>query len=178
MTNFEPQPFRYNFWVAGAYWHDAPNIASRFWDLDPNCDWSLLASVWHARNDFSRKLDPVFTVQNIYDASKKPEFQVDPIARVIHACWLGYCKSKSAEVPVVILPPPPEPTKVEAKLPTIKLPQVSVKKNPAPALVKFSVYFGMIATVLGGISWFVPVMKPWVLAIVPIIETILKLLGV
>jgi hypothetical protein len=173
MTNFDPQPFRYNFWIAGAYWHDAPNIASRFWDLDPNCDWSLLASVWHARNDFGRKLDPVFTVQNIYDASKKPEFQVDPIARVIHACWLGYCKSKSAEVPVVILAPPPEPPKIEAKLPEITLPQ---EKKPRPEwVVKASVWFTVLTPVMLVASYFIP--PPWNLVSKALLEVIKFLVG-
>lgn len=172
MSKFERVPFRYNFWLASEYWHDAPNIASRFWDLDPNCDWALLASIWHAKNDFGRKLDPVFNVQNIYEASKKDGFEVDPIARVIHACWLGHCNKKETEVPVVITPPPPEPP----ALPEVKVPQI--KKNPDPAIVKFSVYFGLVAAAAGVISWFVPALKPWVMVIVPAIEAILKLLGV
>jgi hypothetical protein len=175
------EPWRYNFFIANNYWHDAPNIAARFWDADPKCDFALLASVWHSRNDFGRKLDPVFSVQNIIEASRKPNFEVGEIARVIHATYLGYLADRERQKTdpiIVIAPPPPMPPKVEAKpsLPEVKVPQE--KKNPAPALVKFSVYFGMIATVLGAISWFVPVMKPWVLAIVPIIETLLKLLGV
>jgi hypothetical protein len=176
MSKWIREPFRYNYWLASEYWHDAPNIASRFWDLDPKCDWSLLASVWHSKNDFGRKLDPVFSVQNIFEASKKPEFQVDPIARVIHACWLGYCKGKEDEKPVVILPPPPEPPKVEPKLPQIKLPQE--KKNPAPTLVKFSVWFGILATAAGAASFFFPQAKPIVAIVVALVQSILKALGV
>jgi hypothetical protein len=53
-----------------------------------------------------------------------------------------------------------------------------VKKNPNPNLVRFSVYFGMIASVAGIVAWFIPGAKPWVAAIVPIIKTILSLFGV
>lgn len=179
MAKFEPVPHRFNFWIASTYYHDAPNIASRFWDLDPNCDWSLLACVWHTRNDFGRKIDPVFSVNEIFEASKKEGWLPGDVARVVHECWLGYVadKQRAQDAPIVILPPTPEPPKpVPPALPEIHLPQP--KKNPNPAVVKFSVWFGILASIAGVVSWFVPVLKPWLLAIVPIVETILKMIGV
>lgn len=170
MSKFEKLPFRYNYWLASEYWHDAPNIASRFWDLEPNCDWALLASVWHSKNDFGRKLDPVFSVQNILEASKKPEFQVDPIARVIHACWLGYCKGKETEAPVVILPPPPEPSPVVEKptLPEVKLPQ----EPKAPTKTPWKLIAAVLAAVAFGLK-FTPV-PAFVIGIVDMIVRIIQ----
>jgi hypothetical protein len=175
MSKWIREPFRYNYWLASEYWHDAPNIASRFWDLDPNCDWSLLASVWHSKNDFGRKLDPVFTVKEIYEASKKPEFQVDPIARVIHACWLGYAKSKETDVPIVILPPPPEPPKVEEpkKLPEVKLPQ-EPKQKPA-WMIKASVWLTVLTPLSFVILYFVP--PPFNMIAKAVFEAIKLLIG-
>jgi hypothetical protein len=170
MSKFEKLPFRYNYWLASEYWHDAPNIASRFWDLDPKCDWSLLASVWHSKNDFGRKLDPVLSVQNIYEASKKPEFQVDPIARVIHACWLGYCKGKEDEKPVVILPPPPEPPPVvvieQPKLPEVKLPQEPKPTTKTP--------WKLIAAVLAAVA-FALKFSPVPAFVIGIVDMIVKI---
>lgn len=176
MSKFERVPFRYNFWLASEYWHDAPNIASRFWDLDPNCDWALLASIWHARNDFGRKLDPVFSVQNIFEASKKPEFQVDPIARVIHACWLGYCKGKETEAPVVILPPNPEPPPIvvePAKLPEIRLPQ-EPKQKPA-WMIKASVWLTVLTPASLVLLYFLP--PPYNLVVKAIFEFLKLFIG-
>lgn len=172
MSKWIREPFRYNYWLASEYWHDAPNIASRFWDLDPKCDWSLLASVWHSKNDFGRKLDPVFSVQNIFEASKKPEFRVDPIARVIHACWLGYCKARETDTlpPVVILPPNPEPPVVveQPKLPEVKPPQEPKPPTKTPwkliaavlAAVAFALKFSPVpAFVIGIVDMLVKIIQ-------------------
>ena len=183
MTDEKAEPWRYNFFIANNYWRNAPNVASRFWDADPKCDFALLASVWHSRNDFGRKLDPVFSVQNILEASRKPNFEVGEIARVIHATYLGYLadreRQKSDPI-IVIVPPPPEPPKVEPvpkpSLPEIHLPQE--KKNPAPTLVKFSVWFGILATAAGAASFFFPQAKPIVAIVVALVQSILKALGV
>jgi hypothetical protein len=181
MTDEKSEPWRYNFFIANNYWHDAPNIAARFWDADPKCDFALLASVWHSKNDFGRKLDPVFAVQNILEASRKPGFEVGDVARIIHATYLGYLADRERQKTdpiIVIAPPPPEPPKVEAKpsLPQIKVPQE--KKNPAPALVKFSVWFGILATAAGAAAFFFPQAKPIVAIVVALVQSILKYFGV
>ena len=177
------EPWRYNFYIANHYYRNAPNVASRFWDIDPKCDFALLASVFHSKNDFGRKLDPVFSVPNIYEASKKPDFKAGEIAVVIHATYLGYLadleRQKNDPI-IVIAPPPPMPPKVEPvpkpSLPEIHLPQE--KKNPAPALVKFSVWFGILATAAGAASFFFPQAKPIVAIVVALVQSILKALGV
>jgi hypothetical protein len=69
------------------------------------------------------------------------------------------------------MPEKPKPVELPPK-------EDPVKKNPSPSLVRFSVYFGMIASVAGIVAWFIPGAKPWVAAIVPIIKTILSLFGV
>jgi hypothetical protein len=98
--------------------------------------------------------------------------------------WLGFKKKldadrkKEPELPR-IPPPPPEPPKVEEpkpSLPKIELPQE--KKNPAPALVKFSVWFGILATAAGAASFFFPQAKPIVAIVVALVQSILKALGV
>jgi len=174
MSKWIREPFRYNYWLASEYWHDAPNIASRFWDVDPKCDWALLASVWHSKNDFGRKLDPVFTVKEIYEASKKPEFQVDPIARVIHACWLGYAKSKETDTlpPVVILPPPPEPPKVEP-VPKPSLPEIQLPQEPkAPTKTPWKLIAAILAAVAFGLK-FTPI-PAFVIAIIDMLVKIIQ----
>jgi hypothetical protein len=184
MGKFEPVPHRFNYWLASNYWHDAPNIASRFWDCDHACDWSLLACVWHIKNDFGRKIDPVFSVEEIYAASKKEGWFPGDLARVVHACWLGYVADKQREQtdPIVILPPTPKPPPVVVVEEPKKLPEVPVpkepKKNPAPGLVKFSCYFSMIATAAGAAAFFFPQAKPIVAIVVALVQSILKYFGV
>lgn len=176
--DFKNEPWRWNRWYASEYDSDAVNIADDFYTLDKECDYALLSAQWMIKNKNGKALDEVFSVAEILAASKKDGFKADVLALVIDANWRSYVRWKLNDAPI-ILPPPPAPPPVvveEPKLPEIKLPQE--KKNPSPALVKFSVYFGMIATVAGAISWFVPVLKPWLLAIVPIVETVLKLFGV
>ncbi len=157
MSKWEPVPHRFNYWLASNYWHDAPNIASRFWDCDHNCDWSLLACVWHVKNDFGRKIDPVFSVGEIYAASKKEGWIPGDLARVVHACWLGYVaeKQRAQTDPIVILPPPPEPPKVEEpkKLPEVPTPKPP--KTPFPTKRVIATVIGILVTA----SAFLP--PPW-----------------
>lgn len=69
------------------------------------------------------------------------------------------------------MPKPPEPKPEEPKI-------EQPKKNPNPTLVKFGVWFGILASVASVVAWFVPGAKPWVAAIVPLIRAILSVLGV
>jgi hypothetical protein len=74
------------------------------------------------------------------------------------------------------MPLPPVPKPKTDKLPTIEIPQE--KKNPTPALVKFSCYFGILATAAGAASFFFPQAKPIVAIVVALVQSILKALGV
>jgi hypothetical protein len=111
-------------------------------------------------------------VQNIFEASKKPEFRVDPIARVIHACWLGYCKARETDTlpPVVILPPNPEPPVVveQPKLPEVKPPQEPKPPTKTPwkliaavlAAVAFALKFSPVpAFVIGIVDMLVKIIQ-------------------
>jgi len=177
--DFKNEPFRFNRWYASEYNSEATNIADDFYEADRECNYALLAAHWLVMNQDGKKIDPVFSVAEILIASRKEGWTPDPRARVINACWLGYVRWKMDIPDVVILPPTPEPPKVEEpkKLPEIHLPQ-EPKKNPAAWLVKFSVYFGIVSTVVGVVAWFVPGAKPWVAVIVPVIQAILKAFGV
>lgn len=175
MIDEKAEPWRYNFFIANNYWHDAPNIAARFWDADPKCDFALLASVWHSKNDFGRKLDPVFSVQNIIEASRKSGFEVGDVARVIHATYLGYLADRERQKtePIIILPPPPTPSAEKPKLPEIRLPQV-VKPRPE-WVVKASVWMTVLTPVMLVISYFIP--PPWNLVAKAVLEVIKFLVG-
>jgi hypothetical protein len=107
---------------------------------------------------------------------------MDDMAKFLHDTWLAKKaaleKSRAKEPDVVILPPknPPMPTKpTPVELPPKEEP---VKKNPNPNLVRFGTWFAIISSVAGVVAWFFPPLKLWLLAIVPIVETILKVLGV
>jgi len=159
VTDEKAEPWRYNFFIANNYWRNAPNVASRFWDADPKCDFALLASVWHSRNDFGRKLDPVFSVQNILEASRKPNFEVGEIARVIHATYLGYLADRERQKsdPIIVIKPPPPMPPVDPKpsLPEVKIPQEPKPPSTFPWKRVLSVAFGILVTA----SAFAP--PPW-----------------
>jgi len=194
------EPWRYNFFIANNYFRNATNVASRFWDIDQKCDFALLASVWHSKNDFGRKLDPVFSVQNIYEASKKPNFEVGEIARVIHATYLGYLadiERRKTDPIVVIQPPPPEPPKELPKqksdpwaahpnmpqkpepkpsLPEVKLPQEPKEKKPRPEwVIKLGVWMSILTPVSLVILYFVP--PPYNMIAKAVFEAIKLLIG-
>ena len=168
-----PQPFDFNRWFCSEYHEKATLIACRFTDLDPACDYALLSCQWHLKNAYGLKPDPIFSVEEIFSASKKPDFQIDPAARVMHACWLGYVRWKkddSLPPPVVILPPNPEPPKVEPKpsLPKIELPQEPKAKTKTP--------WKLIATIVAAVAFalkFTPV-PAFVIGIVDMIVKILQ----
>jgi hypothetical protein len=173
MPKWEPVPHRFNYWLASNYWHDAPNIASRFWDCDPNCDWSLLACVWHIKNDFGRKIDPVFSVEEIYAASKKEGWMPGDLARIVHACWLGYVAEKQREQtdPIVILPPPPTPPPVVVEEPKPSLPEVKVPNPPVAKKTPWK----LIATILAGVA-LVLKFTPAPAIVIGIIDWLVKIL--
>lgn len=68
-------------------------------------------------------------------------------------------------------PIPPE----EPELPVIHLPQA--KKNPAPWIVKLSVWTGILGSIAGMLSLFQPQYKPAVMAVVAILKAIFTALG-
>jgi hypothetical protein len=159
MPKWEPVPHRFNYWLASNYWHDAPNIATRFWEVDAKCDWSLLACVWHIKNDFGRKIDPVFSVEEIYAASKKEGWLPGDLARIVHACWLGYVAEKQREQtdPIVILPPTPAPPPVVVEEPK-KLPEVPTPKPPKTPFPTGKVVLTVIGILLAASAFLPP---PW-----------------
>lgn len=171
--------------------------AGRFWDamtfdkapIDP----CRLACEFYARNGFSFTPSDVYRQGNrlrykCIDAlvEENPE-KLSDVGQMLYDGWLGYKKkleadrAKEPELPKIEPPPPtPPPVVVEEpkpKLPEVRLPQ-EPKKNPAAWLVKFSVWFGIVSTVVGAVAWFVPGAKPWVAVIVPVIQAILKAFGV
>jgi hypothetical protein len=168
-------------------------VAGRVYDLAPD-KWEWLACAWYERHGllelpgdrYIGKL-PNSEQEAVRYASVdalllNPPKELVGIGRHIYDGWLAkkaqLDKIRNAD-PIVILPPPPEAPKPTKPKP-VELPpkEEPVKKNPSPSLVRFSVYFGMIASVAGIVAWFIPGAKPWVAAIVPIIKTILSLFGV
>jgi hypothetical protein len=193
-----PQPFDFNAWYASNYDNESVNIADDFFLADPTCNWTLLACQFLVKNVNGKKIDPIFSVSEILLASKKDGWHPDTCALVIHANWLAYVKWKLNETPTKIEPAPSEPPKTlpkpdpwaahpnmpvppvpndeKPKLPEIHLPQE--KKNPSPTLVKFSVWFGILATAAGAAAFFFPQAKPIVAIVVTLVQSILKALGV
>jgi hypothetical protein len=167
-------------------------VAGRVYDLAPD-NFAWLASAWYERHGLlelpnDRYIGKLPNGQEAVRYASVDALLLNPpkelvgIGRHIYDGWLAkkaqLAKIRNAD-PVVILPPknPPMPEKPKP----VELPPKSeepVKKNPSPSLVRFSVYFGMIASVAGIVAWFIPGAKPWVAAIVPIIKTILSLFGV
>ena len=64
----------------------------------------------------------------------------------------------------------------QPELPVIHLPQE--KKNPAPWIVKLSVWVGILSSVAGVVSWLQPQYKPVVAAVFAILKGIFTALGV
>jgi hypothetical protein len=171
------------FYAAGRLW-DAMTF-----DKAPINPYRL-ACEFYARYDFSFSPDDFYRQGNrirykcIDDLVKENPEKLSDVGQMLYDGWLGFKKnleaqrSKEPKLPT-IPPPPPEPPKVEEpkKLPEVKVPK-EPKKNPAPWLVKASVWFGIVSTVVGAVAWFVPGAKPWVAVIVPVIQAILKAFGV
>jgi hypothetical protein len=145
--------------------------------------------------------------KSVDDLVKENPEKLSDAGQMLYDGWLGFKKKldadrkKEPELPTKIELPPPEPPKTLPKpkvdpwathpnspskpmpnpekpkgLPEVKVPQE--KKNPAPWLVRFSMIFGIVSTVAGAVAWFYPPIKVWLLAIVPIVESLLKMLGV
>jgi hypothetical protein len=168
-------------------------VAGRVFDLAPD-NFAWLACAWYERHGllelpgdrYIGKLpgseQEAVRYNSVDELVLNPPKELVGIGRHIYDGWLAkkaqLDKIRNAD-PIVILPPPPEPPKPTKPTP-VELPpkEEPVKKNPNPTLVRFSVYFGMIASVAGIVAWFIPGAKPWVAAIVPIIKTILSLFGV
>jgi hypothetical protein len=169
-------------------------VVARFWDamhfdkapIDPY----RLACEYYARHGFNVEAKDPYIEGNrvrhksVDDLVKENPEKLSDVGQMLFDSWLGFKKKldadrkKEPELPR-IPPPPPEPPKVEEpkpSLPKIELPQE--KKNPAPALVKFSVWFGILATAAGAASFFFPQAKPIVAIVVALVQSILKALGV
>jgi hypothetical protein len=148
-----------------------------------------LACEYYARHGFNVEAKDPYIEGNrvrhksVDDLVKENPEKLSDVGQMLFDSWLGFKKKldadrkKEPELPR-IPPPPPEPPKAEPKpsLPKIELPQE--KKNPAPALVKFSVWFGILATAAGAASFFFPQAKPIVAIVVALVQSILKALGV
>ena len=170
-------------------------VAARFWDamtfdkapIDPY----RLACEFYARYGFNVEAKDPYIVGNrvrhksVDDLVKENPETLSDVGQMLFDSWIGFKKNidasraKEPELPK-IPPPPPMPPKVEPvpkpSLPEIHLPQE--KKNPAPTLVKFSVWFGILATAAGAASFFFPQAKPIVAIVVALVQSILKALGV
>lgn len=167
VPDFKNEPFRWNRWYASEYDSDAVNIADDFYVLDKECDYALLSAQYMIKNLNGKKLDPVFSVEEILAASKKAGFKVDTLAIMIDANWKSYVRWKLNDAPV-ILPPNPEPPKEmpnpdpwaahpnmpqkpeapteNPKLPEITLPQNPKEKSPVPWKKILAVAFGILIT--------------------------------
>lgn len=104
---------------------------------------------------------------------------------LVFICTEARCRRPRPDIPVPEPRPKPKPEPMPTPHPNMPKPPTprpqepdQPKKNPNPTLVKFGVWFGILSSVLGIVAWFVPSLKPWVMAIVPIIKAILSILGV
>lgn len=167
-------------------------VAGRFFDL--TTDWERLSCEWYAKHGFNEQPNDRYIGQlpdgrdairyhSVDELVLLNPAQLSPTGEMLYSQWLGI-KAKLEEhrkVPdVVILPPPPEPPVYEPEPehePEPKKDEPAPKKNPSPALVKFGVWFGIASTVAGVVAWFVPAIKPWLLVIVPVVESIIKVFG-
>ena len=170
-------------------------VSARFWDamtfdkapIDPY----RLACEFYARHGFAVEAKDPYIEGNrvrhkrVDDLVKENPETLSDVGQMLFDSWIGFKKNidasraKEPELPK-IPPPPPMPPKVEPvpkpSLPEIHLPQE--KKNPAPALVKFSVWFGILATAAGAAAFFFPQAKPIVAIVVTLVQSILKYFGV
>ena len=173
-------PRWFNNFVCENYWHSATLIAYRFFDLKLE-DWDKRACAWHMRYGYGVKLsdgDVYFDdrIQRRYSVNKlaaENPLQMSDEAQVMYNCWLADRARREA----LKKPPPIEPPKPIPPEPKPEEPKPEKPKNPSPGLVRFGVWFGIISSVVGVVAWFVPSLKPWVAAIVPIIRAILSALG-
>jgi hypothetical protein len=193
--DFKNEPWRWNRWYASEYDSEAVNIADDFYTLDKTCDYALLSAQYMVKNKNGKSPDPCFTPTEILAASKKPDFQVDPCARVIDACWQSYKRWKMNDSVIVVMPPPAEPPKTlpkpdpwaahpnspskpvptpkTDKLPEIHLPQ---EKKPRPEwVVKASVWLTVLTPVSLVILYFVP--PPFNMIAKAVFEAIKLLIG-
>jgi hypothetical protein len=188
-----------DYWMhfVSEYGRNSYHVAPRIFDLAPN-RWEELSAIYYARHGF--KAPPkddsyIGPLPNGVEAIRSHRIdalvlenptEMDDMARFLHDGWMGkkaaLAKRRSEEPNVVILPPPPEPPKpkpVEKPKP-IELPpkEQPEKKNPNPNLVRFSVYFGIISAAATAAALFFPPAKPFVVAIVAIVKSLLAALGV
>ena len=127
--------------------------------------------------------------------------EMDNMAKFLHDEWLGkkaaLAKRRSEDPKVVVLPPKPEPPKPEKpkKDDDVYNPRPNMPKKPTPTplppkaeepkkktprpewLVKFSLIFGALSSVAGVVAWFVPPLKAYLLAIVPLVQAVIEILG-
>jgi hypothetical protein len=178
-------PRWFNNFVCENYWHSATLIGYRFFDLKLE-DWDKRACEWHMRYGYGVKLsdgDSYFSgnMQRRYSVDKlaaENPLKMSETAQVMHNCWLvDRARREALKKPPPIEPPKPVPPPLPKPEPKPPEPKPEQPKNPSPGLVRFGVWFGIISSVVGVVAWFVPALKPWVAAIVPIIRAILSALG-
>jgi hypothetical protein len=192
-----------DYWMhfVSEYGRNSYHVAPRIFDLAPN-RWEELSAIYYARHGF--KAPPkddsyIGPLPNGVEAIRSHRIdalvlenptEMDDMAKFLYDGWLGkkasLAKSRSEEPRVVILPPPPEPPKPTPKPEPVKKPkpielppkEEPEKKNPNPNLVRFSVYFGIISAAATAAALFFPPAKPFVVAIVAIVKSLLAALGV
>jgi hypothetical protein len=178
----------FNLRMVSLYSSRAFLVAGRFYDLAPD-RWDKLACLWYARHNFfelpgDRYLtDTMVRFKSVDALVAEIDPQMTPTAQHLYDQWMGIKKrleESRKDKPIPIEPPKPTPTPlpIPAPIPEPKPdPKPEQPKNPSPGLVRFGVWFGIISSVVGVVAWFVPALKPWVAAIVPIIRAILSALG-
>ena len=182
--HFLSQYGRIKFYAAGRFW-DAKQFDKA--PIDPY----RLACEFYAIYGFNVSPDDFYTEGNrvryksIDKLVQENPVKLSEVGQMLFDSWLGFKKkldasrAKEPQLPKIPPPPPAPPPVVvveNPKLPEVRLPQE--KKNPAPTLVKFSVWFGILATAAGAASFFFPQAKPIVAIVVALVQSILKALGV
>jgi hypothetical protein len=166
-------------------------VAGRFWDavyfdkspIDP----FRLACEYYARHGFTAEAKDPYVVGNRVKYKSVDELVAENPAKLsdvgqhLYDGWLAFKKAldakrgKEPELPKVEPPMPVPPVPEPKPLPEIKIPQ---PKKPRPEwLVKFSLIFGALSSAAGVIAWFYPPMKAYLMAIVPLVQAIIEILG-
>lgn len=190
MSNTDVSDFNLHF--VSLYTSRAFLVAGRIYDLCPD-DWSRRACIWYARNNFfelpgDRYLtDTAVRFKSVDALVAEVDPKMTPTAQHLYDQWLGIKKKleeSRKDKPVPIEPPKPTPTPLpipdpipEPKPEPTPEPE-QPKKNPPPSLVKFGVWFGILASGLSVAAFFYPPLKPIVTFVVPIIKALLAAFGV
>lgn len=160
-------------------------VAGRCFDVAP-ARWEVLACEWYARHGFQelkgdRYVDGNMVKYHSVDilAAEEP-LNVSTLGSHLYDSWqarkaeLAKNRKEPIEPPKPLPPTKPDPIPEPKPQPKPEEP----KKNPSPGLVKFGVWFGILASGLGVASFFYPPLKPIVAFVVPLVKALLAALGV